>query len=82
MSETPDRIFGLPPVPSSLIQKEICRQNYPEHLPIQHQHHQQLISFDSQRSLASSSSSSTSRKTITLDSQLEILKREMVHESF
>lgn len=37
-----------------------------------------LISFDSQRSLTSSSSSSISRKNSTLDTQLAILRREMV----
>lgn len=44
----------------------------------QQQHHQALNSFDSQRSLTSSSSSSISRKNSTLDTQLAILRREMV----
>lgn len=57
----------LPPVPSSL-----KLPPNPENLSIQYQHQ-----FDSQRSIASSSSSSTSRKTVTIDTQLEVLKREM-----
>lgn len=41
-----------------------------------------LNSFDSQRSLTSSSSSSISRKNSTLDTQLAILRREMVSTLF
>ncbi|KAG5681993.1 hypothetical protein PVAND_011392 [Polypedilum vanderplanki] len=62
----------LPPVPLALSSSLKPLSNHSDNLSIQHQHQ-----FDSQRSIASSSSSSTSRKTITIDTQLDVLKREM-----
>ena len=83
---------GLPPLPKSLSGLELTQQqqtpppsnNYHNLLQLQQQQLQQqqvastLNSFDSQRSLTSSSSSSISRKNSTLDTQLAVLRREMV----
>ncbi|CAG9803773.1 unnamed protein product [Chironomus riparius] len=74
-------LSGLPPLPNALSAIEIlqqqllAKQQSQEHMQIFQQNN--LTSFDSQRSLTSSSSSSMSRKTTTLDTKLAILKSEM-----
>lgn len=77
---------GLPPLPKSLSGVELTQQQLQQQINQSNNYHHaiqqqqsQLNSFDSQRSLTSSSSSSISRKTnSSLDNQLAILRREMV----
>jgi hypothetical protein len=76
---------GLPPLPKSLSGVELTQQQLQQQINQSNNYHHaiqqqqsQLNSFDSQRSLTSSSSSSISRKTnSSLDNQLAILRREM-----
>lgn len=74
---------GLPPgLPNALQQQLLAIQQSQERMPMIQQNN--LVSFDSQRSLTSSSSSSinNSRKATTLDTKLAILKSEMVSRKF
>lgn len=75
-------LSGLPPLPNALSaieilqQKLVKQQSQQDQMPLFQQNN--LVSFDSQRSLTSSSSSSMStRKVTTLDTKLAILKSEM-----
>lgn len=79
---------GLPPLPKSLSGLELTQQQQQQQNPPPSNNYHSLLqqqqiaptlnSFDSQRSLTSSSSSSISRKNSTLDTQLAVLRREMV----
>ena len=77
---------GLPPLPKSLSGHDVPQrlQNSPNinYNNIRQPENQQLSStlnsFDSQKSFTSSSSSCISRKNSTLDTQLAVLRREMV----